>query len=261
MSREPPGAGDPYLDGRFYDHHYLRYRADRAFYLELAQRAGGDVLEIGVGTGRIALHLARAGIAVTGVDRSRDMLARARQRLDKMPRRVRALVRLVRADLRRLELGRTFALVAAPFNVLMHLYARTDLEAALAACRRHLAPGGLFALDVLNPDVGSFLRDPARAYKLRSITDPTDRRRYRSTETFAYDWATQVQTTTQAFRPEDGGPGERTIRLVQRQFFPAELEALLHYNGFEVLSHEGGFEGEPLDADAPSQVVVARARR
>lgn len=259
-ANDPPGADAHYRDARYYDHAYARYKVDVAFYAGLAEACGGPVLELGVGTARIASAIADRGCAVVGVDRMPSMLARARERLAKKPRRIRERIELVEGDLREVRLGRRFPLVVAPFNVLQHLYTREDLERALATCRAHLSEGGRLALDVLVPDPVSLARDPERFYKCRPVRHPRDGRRYAYEEAFRYDHDAQIQTTVMRFTALDE-PNEQLLdHLAQRQLFPRELEALLHYNGFEVLQHDGGFEGEDLDELSESQVVVARPR-
>lgn len=257
--RDPLHSLDHYRDADYYDHAYRRYRVDVGFYVRLARDFGGPVLELGGGTGRISLALARAGHEVVMIDRTPSMLARAAERLTKEPRRVRDRITCVESDLRDVDVGRTFPLVIGPFNVLQHLYTRDDVERALARVRAHLAEDGRFAFDVLMPEPTSLVRDPLRFYKNRPIKHPKTGRRYDYAEAFEYDHDTQIMTTVIRFTATDGSE-VRYDRLMQRQFFPREVEALLHYNGFEVLVQDGGFRGQPIDETAESQVVVARAR-
>jgi len=148
-------------------------------------------------------------------------------------------------------------LILAPFNLCMHMYTRADLERALASVRAHMQPGGKLSFDVLAPDLGVLRRDPSRYYRCRPVFDPSDGHRYAYAERFAYDPQTQLQTVTMQFQRLDKPSEEHEIVLVLRFYFPNELEALLHYNGFRVLSHRGDFAGAALDADSESQVVVA----
>ena len=132
-------------------------RADVPFWQKLAMKAGGRVLELGCGTGRLSVPIARAGVSLVGVDRSGQMLARAQRkalgiRTRKGGRR-RGRLTLVRADIRALPFptGR-FSLVLAPYGVLQSLIRPRDLSAALASVARVIEPGGTFALDLV-PDV------------------------------------------------------------------------------------------------------------
>ena len=259
--RSATGSEAHYADGRYYDQAYRRRRNDVRFYTNLAVESGGPVLELGAGTGRVALAIAKAGIDVVGVEPMGPMLEQARQRMDRLPRAARERIELRQGDLMRLRLRRKFPLVIAPFNVWMHLYTREEIERGFATVRHHLAPGGRFAFDVLLPDPVSLSRDPAKQYRGGEVPHPRGGVRYRYSEYFSYDPVAQIETVVMDFEHPDGKDQSFCTPLTQRQFFPAELEALLHYNGFVVESHSGDFEGKPITAATESQVVTARARR
>lgn len=258
----PSGIGSEahYEDGRYYDQAYRRRRHDVRFYVELALASGGPVLELGVGSGRVALAIAEAGVDVVGVDPMEPMLERARQRLERLPRATRDRVELRRGSLERLRLRRRFALVIAPFNVWMHLYTREQVERGFASVRHHLEPKGRFVFDVLLPDPVSMARDPAKRYRGGEVPHPRGEVKYRYSEYFSYEPMTQIETTILDFEHPTRSSESFCTPLTQRQFFPAELEALLHYNGFIVESHTGDFDGQPISAATESQVIVARLR-
>ena len=102
-------------------------RRDVAFWQRLAAAQDGRVLELGCGTGRLTIPVARAGAEIVGIDRSEPMLTRARQRL----RRSRASALLVRGDIRHLPFRRRsrFSLVMAPYGMLQSLTRERDLRA------------------------------------------------------------------------------------------------------------------------------------
>ena len=121
---------------------------DIPFYVDLAVRSGGPVLELGVGSGRVAVPTALAGVRVVGIDSSPAMLELARRRAE--PHRID--LRLVEADMRDLpELGR-FALVTIPFRALLHLRSDEERLGVLGAVRHRLYPGGTLAFDLFHPD-------------------------------------------------------------------------------------------------------------
>jgi hypothetical protein len=188
------------------------------------------------------------------------MLARARERLQQLPAAQRGRVRWLRGDLRSLRLPTRFALVIAPFNLFMHLYTRQDIERGLATVRAHLSPRGSFAFDVLLPDLGALRRDPARVYRCRPVYDPTDGKHHAYGESYAYDAVRQVQKVRMMFQRLDRPEIERDVPLSLRCYFPEELSALLHYNGFSVAARYGDFARGPLTSDSESQIVIARIR-
>ncbi len=134
------GAKGHYEDPAYYAKTYKDRRHDIDYYVRLARQSKGPVLEYGVANGRIALHVARAGIELYGVDLSRPMLDDFEQRLKLEPKQVRGRVSLAQGDMRSYELGKRVPLVYAPFNCFLHLYTRPDVEAFLARVKAHLAP-------------------------------------------------------------------------------------------------------------------------
>jgi len=162
-----------YDDPAYYTATYARRIDDVAYYVSLARRAGGPVLEYGIGNGRIALPVARHGVVVVGVDHSAAMLADLRARLKAEAPDVRGRVRAVRGDMRRVILGRRFPLVIATFNTALHLYSRADVEAFLARVRSHLTQGGKFVVDLSVPIASDLARDPSRAYSAPRFRHPS----------------------------------------------------------------------------------------
>ena len=249
-----------YDDPAYYAFAYRSRREDVDYYLRLAKRHGGPVLEYGIGNGRIALELARIGIDVTGVDLSRPMLDALRAALRNEPREVRERIRMRHGDMRRVRLRRRFALVIAPFNVFLHLYTHQDVAAFLACVRAHLAPGGRFVFDVSVPQPGDLDRDPNRWYGAPRFRHPTTGQLVRYAERFDYDPVRQLLVIWMRFSPEDGSQSW-TLPLTHRQFFPQELCALLHHAGFAEPDLFEAFTAKPPGADVDGLVVHCRAGR
>jgi SAM-dependent methyltransferase len=251
------GSREHYDDAAYYDHTYARRASDVAFYRDAARRLGSPVLELGVGSGRVAIPTALDGAEVLGLDLNAAMLARAREtaRRKGVPR---GRLSLRRGDMRRFKLGRTFPLITAPFNALLHLYEPDDIAACFRCVRDHLAPGGRFVFDVHVPSPSELARDPERAYVGRPLKHPTLGVRVRYTERFRYDPIKQVQHITIRFEPEDGSPAQETL-LTQRQIFPGELRALLTLGGLRLARRLGSFEGAPLGPDDAVQIIEAVA--
>jgi SAM-dependent methyltransferase len=249
-----------YEDAAYYTATYARRLEDVTFYVDLARRSGGPVLEYGAGNGRIALPIARHGVDVTGVDHSAAMVDDLRERLKHEPAEVRRRVRVVRGDMRRVKLRRRFPLVVCTFNTTLHLYARQDVERFLARVHEHLAPRGRFVVDISMPRLDDLARDPSQPFHAPRFKHPTAGVVVRNREHFDYDPLRQVLFVSMEFEPVRA-PGEAwATPLAHRQFFPREWEALLHYNGFAVERVDGDFQGGPLTRTSDVMVWHARAR-
>lgn len=253
------GTSAHYEDPAYYAKTYRDRTDDVRYYVALAAERGGPILEYGCGNGRIALPLARAGLDVVGVDLSAPMLADLRAQLRREPPAVRERITVRRGDMRALRLRRRFPLVLCPFNAFLHLYDRRDVERFLQRAREHLAAGGELVFDVSVPQPEELARDPARPHHAPRFRYP-DGPLVRYSERFDYDPVRQVLFVAMEFSPLDGSDPWMTP-LAHRQFFPRELEALLHYNGFAVDDIHGDFTGEPLSAASATMIFHCRPRR
>jgi SAM-dependent methyltransferase len=248
------GATAHFEDPAWYTKSYAGRRDDVRYYCALAKkRRAKTVLEYGIGNGRIAIPLARDGVEVTGIERSAPMIADLYARLAKEPAGVRTRVTLKRGDMRRATTGERFPLVICPFNTALHLYARQDVEQWLACVRRQIEPRGELVLDVNMPIMEDLADPPGTSYPLDPVTHPT-LGRVPYAEAFDYDRVRQIQFCSMCFGDD------RVVPLAHRVFFPQELEALLHYNGFATTKVAGDFEGGPLKADSDVMIFHARPR-
>ncbi len=236
-----------YEDPRAYDLLFAERSDDLRFYLGLAEGAR-SVLEYGVGTGRIAIPLARAcsGREVFGVDDSAAMIEALAAKVAAEPEELRSRIGWTLGDARTFALGRRFEQVWFPFNGMAHLYTRDDLAAFFSRVREHLEPGGVFAFDLWVPEAKLLAGAVLESGRFR---DPTTGAMSSMREEFAFDPMTQVLSTrveiTALERPEE----KRVLTLKQRMFWPEETLGLLELHGFEVLWRTARFMA-PRDLSA-----------
>jgi len=244
----------------FYDWENARTvgRRDVEFWKGLATRIGGRVLELGCGTGRVLLPLARAGVSIVGIDRSVPMLARGRARLRRLRTRVQA--GLVRGDVRHLpfEAGTAFDFVLAPYGLLQSLLRDRDLSQTLASVARVLTPGGLFGIDLV-PDVPNW-REYSRRVTLRGRRGPRGVP-ITLVESVRQDSARRLTFFDQEFT--EGWGRTRTVRRFSLAFRTVGVPALrrrLEAAGFEIEAVLGGYDGQAWDPRADTWIVLARKK-
>jgi ubiquinone/menaquinone biosynthesis C-methylase UbiE len=231
-------------------------RRDVPFWRKLAVRAAGPVLELGCGTGRIAIPLGRAGVRLVGIDRSAAMLDRARRRVQRA--RLSGHVHLVRGDIRDLPFAQApFAMVVAPYGVLQSLLRERDLVAALDAAYRALGPGGTFGLELV-ADLPSW-----QEYRKRvSLAGWRQRRggtHVTLTETVRQDRARRLTTFHQEFTERRGRQRRtRKFALTFRTLSVPQMGRRLEKSGFEITSLLGDYDGGPWDPRAEVWVILAR---
>ena len=263
MSNQPERSYDAIPDfGQLYDAvPAYAARGDVRFYRARAARAGGSVLELGCGTGRILLPLARDGRTVVGLDASPAMLARCEEKLRREPDDVRARVALRAGDACGFDLGRRFDLLIAPFRVLQHVVAIDDQLRLLDAVARHLSPGGRFVFDVFNPNLRALLaHDGTEREDTPETLLPDGRVFRRSSRVPRVRWLDQVNEVELLYdvSPRAGAPPVRHVQAFpMRWYLPHELTHLLARGGFVVEAMHGDFDQRPLVDGSPEIIVTA----
>jgi ubiquinone/menaquinone biosynthesis C-methylase UbiE len=244
----------------FYDWENARTlgRRDVPFWRQLALNSGGNVLELGCGTGRIALPLARAGVRVVGVDRSDAMLTRARQRARRA--RLADRVRLVRGDIRFLPFRRTFPLVIAPYGILQSLLRERDLKATLAAVYDAVEPGGAFGLELV-ADLPSW-EEYRKRISLKGWRGRAGGSQITLVETVRQDAARKLTIFDQEFTERrQGRTRTHQFSLTFRTLTVPQMARRLEKAGFEITALLGDYRGGPWDPRAEVWVILARKPR
>lgn len=252
----------PYYDA---DYEAAGHGEDVGFYVAEARAAGGPVLEMGCGTGRVLLPTARSGVEVVGVDSSPGMLARLERALAAEPEAVRLRVRVVRGDVREVHVPGELALVTAPFRVIQHLVEPDALRAWLRNVARHLRrdPPGLLVFDSFRPDADQVDETPTIAVDIER-TDPGTGRRVRRVSRALHHPRRRTFEVGFEWLVEGGAGCDVTateVETVARWFTRGEIEALLEAEGFEATDFWGDFDRGPYGPDCEDQVVRARLRR
>jgi SAM-dependent methyltransferase len=242
----------------FYDWENARTlgRRDVPFWRTVARDARGPVLELGCGTGRIAVPLARAGVTLVGVDRSDAMLARARRRIARAGLARRA--RLIRGDIRHLPCpASSFSTVLAPYGVLQSLLRERDLLAALASVHDVLEPGGTFGLELV-ADLPEW-EEYRRRVSLTGWRGRPGGSRVTLVETVRQDRARRLTIFDQEF-VERRGRRRRTHRfaLAFRTLSVPQMARRLDKAGFIVTALLGDYQGGRWDPRADVWVILAK---
>jgi ubiquinone/menaquinone biosynthesis C-methylase UbiE len=223
-------------------------RRDVAFWRRIAAKAAGPVLELGCGTGRVSLPLARAGVNLVGIDRSAQMLARAKRHQS---------LQLIRGDIRALPFDDdAFPMVIAPYGILQSLIRPRDLTATLASVARVVEKGGTFGIDLV-PDVPKWreyenrvqLRGKARGAQITLI------------ESVRQDPKRRLTTFLQTYIERRGAnTREHRFDLTFRTLSVRQMTGQLERAGFRVDAVLGDYRGRPWDDRADVWIIMAKKR-
>jgi SAM-dependent methyltransferase len=226
------------------------------FYRSLVAPDTRSLLELGCGTGVITAALGSrmaqynngfAGLRLTGLDESAEMLRIARARSEP--------IEWVLGDFRAPPVSGKYDLVICCFNVLQMLLNEDDVGSALRGARHLLAPGGRFAFDIYQPNL-AYLRVPQTNRLVRSVTD--DRGRIiELRENAYYDSKTRVLDLDWRL-VERGGAGSLlgTLHNRMRQYFPAEIEGFVTGAGLVIKERYGDFDRSPFTTTSKKQILI-----
>jgi ubiquinone/menaquinone biosynthesis C-methylase UbiE len=233
---------------------------DVEFYVSLAKDAGGRVLELACGTGRIACVLAERGFDVTGVDLSDGMLTIARRKAAQCPAAVRDRLTFVHQDMTRLDLPGRFGLVFIPFRSFQHLLTVELQRKALRAIARHLEPNGRLALNLFDPRLDLLLDASPPPPEVSAVDPQTGHRFVTKIVRTRFDHLAQIRRDLWRYREMDSARkllDEDTREMALRWTYRHELHHLLELCGFAVEAEYSDFAGAPA-AYGKELVVVAR---
>ncbi|MCP4129895.1 MAG: class I SAM-dependent methyltransferase [bacterium] len=252
---KPLDCSDLYSDPVHYDAHYKDYVKDIKFYLRQISFYGEPVLELGCGTGRITIPIAEAGYDITGLELLSPMVDHAKKKAaDKG-----LSIEFIRADCRDFNLERKFNCVIFPFNALQHLSDDESLEAALANVKKHLAPEGLFVIDVMNPDPDLPEMTHDRRFPITEYIDPYGKGRVIVNMSSLYDSENELENIKWYYKIK-GQKEEVVVDYSLRVFYPERLNSILEQNGFGIIAKYGQFDESHFIPTDTKQIVVCEAR-
>ncbi len=246
----------PSFIARFYDAIYARVRdgVDNRFFLDEIARAGGKVLEIGVGTGRIFAEARRNGADIYGLDVSRCMIEKLKEKIPPEDQG-----RLWIQNAAAMQLPVNFSLVIAPFRVLSHLITVEDQIECLNRVWEHLEPGGRFIFDLFVPNLSMLITGIQNLQDFEGEYEPG--RRLRRIVSMNADLIRQISHVTMECMWDEGGT-ERSASWTfdMRFYFRYELEHLVRLSKLTLETIYGDYERGALVEGSKDFVVVCRRK-
>jgi SAM-dependent methyltransferase len=247
------------LFAHLYDLEHRDLDDDLDLYLNFAARCDGSVLELGCGTGRVALALAQAGYDVVGIDESASMLELAQGRVAEAGLGQR--VQLHHMDVLELAWPARFALALWPLNGYLHLPHRAAQARALRNVHRALLPGGFLLVDLPNPHLAMNPLADDHLVVRRTVRSPQGDV-VTSVVSTRTDLASQVQRMTLLYDSvgRQDGTVRRTVAEMDLRFlYRYEMVGLLEQAGFAVDAVHGSYDLDPYESDSPIMLFVAHS--
>ncbi|MBD3381750.1 MAG: methyltransferase domain-containing protein [candidate division Zixibacteria bacterium] len=249
-----------------YDHiEFHRTREDINFYSKVAGKEGGPILELGCGTGRVMIPLARDGYHVTGLDLSSNMLSELKRKLDSELSEIRDRIDYVRGDMSNFELDRRFRLVTIPFRSFQALTTRDRQISCLECIRNHLGDQGLLVLDLFNPYLPFLLMDKdSQMNEFRAELDlPDGTHVVRTSYNRAVDFNRQIVESDLVYDlTYPAGQSERLLQNLKLKYlFRYEAEHLLARCGYEIEAIYADYDFTPFGDKYPSEMIFLARKK
>lgn len=243
-------------DGEIYDA-LNRFDFDLEFYKKWCKKTGGRCLEICCGTGRLTIPLALDGIDITGIDYTESMIEKAREKASANG----ISIGLFNQDMRWFDLAKLspgkFSLIFIPFNSLQCIYELEDVEEIFRRVKAHLINDGLFIIDIFNPSI-KIMVERSKGWNECYDFIMSDGRHVTIEEHCEYDDAGGVNRVTWKHNID----GMEVIKkLDMRCFWPREMDAIIKYNGFDIVHKFGNFDESEFKSGAPKQIYVLKAKK
>ncbi len=249
---------------QYYDISVPDWPGEIDFYLELARNVkmkGGSILEVGCGTGRVTLQLAREGVPIVGLDLSPSMLDRARQKSRGIPN-----LRWIEADMQTFDLGETFDLIILPGHTFQYMLTPADQVECLTHIRKHLDRSGKLVIHLDHQDLewlGGLVEGRGTGSQMAGEYRTNDGEGFiRKWNAWSYEPSSQTAsaiTTWEVFNA-DGSLRKRSECALKKMHcvFRFEMDHLLARTGFEVEALYGDFFGGELQNKSTEMIWVAR---
>jgi len=238
---------------RFYD--LFGAKNDAPFYIELAHNHGDKALELGVGTARLAIQLANAGVEVWGIDNSEYMLKAARLNLEEESKDVQENIHLMHADVRDFELNEEFGLICFPSFSFDHILDRGSQLRALRQIRKHLKPDGVYAFDLayvqeVKPEKDWFVEKKDLDNEREIVRIGCHRTMPSSRLMSVYIWYEVYEKGKMIERYFEGG--EVYIHSLDG------IKNILKEVGYEIDAIYGSYDKTPPKEDSDKMIIIAK---
>lgn len=247
------------LIAKYYDLLYGNVEDDLSMWQALAQDVDGPLLEIGCGTGRLLLSLAKAGYTLTGIEISDVALETTRARIEAGG--LANQITLQQADMRNFDLPqKNFGLALVSLNTFMHLHTIDNQLTTLKCIHRHLKPDGLLVIDLFHPDPAMLAEVDGRLYFEDELIDQTSGRIVQWYWRHDIELDKQMRHLTYVLDEIDaeGVVHRAQIPFSLRFFYRYEMELLLRIGGFTVETIFGSYELESFHSHSPRMIILAR---
>ena len=218
---------------------------DIPFYIEYAKKQNGNILELGCGTGRVSIELAKLGYFITGLDLSEQMLEIYKNKIKGLPKNIREKIEIINGNMAEFEIDKKYSLIIAPFRAFQALTKENDIKNCLKCIKSHLSENGIFIINVFRPNKEL---DESWCSEEKIQWERDDEKN--GTHVVKKDWREKIDIKDQIIYPKfiyevigKNGHMEKYIEELELKYYYYEqLTKLLKDNGFKIMEEYGWYD-------------------
>lgn len=244
----------------FYDAAYHERLNDIDFYLKTAKKYGQNgILEVGCGTGRILIEIAKRGMQIDGIDPNQRRINICKDKLSSLPVNIRKNVSLSVCTIQGHKTDKKYSLITMPFRVFQHILTPEEQAHVLNITKKLLAKDGVLVIDIFNPNIKMLASEEyKKEFGASHYKTSSGLQFVRKDRIARRDYFRQLQFCEEIYEYDVNGKREKIVsKYITRYTFKAELEHLLKSTGYEVLKTYGDFEGHKFGvAPYPGDIIT-----
>ena len=245
---------------KIYDCEWQDLREDIELIIELARKCGSPILELAVGTGRVAIPLVKQGFEVVGIDNSIEMIKMCREKITQLPDGLSSKIDVIEGDMSNFSLENRFKFIFISLNSFLLLISKKKQEDCLKCIYNHLEDDGIFMVDIFSPNFKLCAEEKSDIRFLRHFYYPPENKVVLQWEYVERNMAEQLMNIDFLYEEydKDGNLNRYTRHLTMAIIFRYEMQMMLEKNGFEILEFYGNYDKSRFTNKSPQIVYVCR---
>jgi len=245
---------------KIYDYEWKDLREDIELIIEVAEKCGSPILELAVGTGRIAIPLVKKGFEIVGIDNSIEMIKICQEKISKLPEGLSSKINVIEGDMSNFSLENRFKFIFISFNSFLLLISKKKREDCLKCVYNHLEDDGIFMIDIFSPNFKLCAEEKSDIRFLRHFYYPPENKVILQWEYAERNMAEQLIDIDFLYEEYDknGNLNRYTRHLNMAIIFRYEMQLLLEKNGFEILEFYGNYDKSKFTNKSSQMIYVCK---
>ena len=247
---------------QIYDFEWKDLEGDIDFAVEYSKKCGSPILELAVGTGRVAIPIARQGLEIFGIDNSINMINIGLRKIAQLPEEISSKITFIHDNMCNFLIKRKFKFIFVSFNSFLLLTTRKEQDDCLRAVHNHLTDDGLLMIDIFSPNFKLCAEEKSEIRFLRHFYFEPENKTIIQWEYVERNMAEQLMSIDFLYEEYDrnGNLNKSTRHLDMAIIFRFEMQMMLEKNGFEIVEFFGNYDKSEFTVKSPQMIYICKKK-